>query len=264
MTPGAGRPTGVESTWRAAPRMANSLTKYLLFRRHLFAYEEASRQGSKEGLAADIGCGLGYALQLLGAARRPVIAIDMASGALAELETDGQLWKLRGSAASLPLRSGSMSLVVSFQVIEHLPRESAVAMLTELRRVLAPGGRAFVTTPNARWRLLPGMRPWNPYHAVEYGPRGISTLCDAAGIPRSQIRGVMGAKEAQERELARVRPDRLGLRSPGLTGALRRLFGVLGAQRADEKVLPEHEGREWFTLSDDYESGLDFWLEVRP
>lgn len=51
----------------------------------------------------------------------------------------------------LPLRSQSVDLVLSLDVVEHLPSPERFAQ--EVARILTPGGMAFVTTP-PRWRFL--------------------------------------------------------------------------------------------------------------
>jgi len=96
------------------------------------------------------------------------LAIDLAATPLAALPSAANLTKLRADATRLPLADGCVDLLMAFQLLEHVPRSAALAILAEAGRVLRPGGRGFLTTPNARWRLLPGQRPWNPFHAVEW------------------------------------------------------------------------------------------------
>jgi SAM-dependent methyltransferase len=50
------------------------------------------------------------------------------------------------AAASLPFRSSSLEWVYCFDLLEHL--EDLAGVLTEIHRVLAPGGRLFITTPH--------------------------------------------------------------------------------------------------------------------
>ena len=53
---------------------------------------------------------------------------------------------LQASCTTLPLRAGSVEVAAAFEVIEHL--EDWRSLLDELRRVLAPGGLLFISTPN--------------------------------------------------------------------------------------------------------------------
>jgi len=56
--------------------------------------------------------------------------------------------------ASLPYAAGRFDLVLSMEVIEHLPRPGP--WLADLLRVLRPGGQLFLTTPNyGSFSLLP-------------------------------------------------------------------------------------------------------------
>jgi len=50
--------------------------------------------------------------------------------------------------APLPYADGSFDLVVSMDVIEHLPDAGLLPWLRELLRVTRPGGLVFLTTPN--------------------------------------------------------------------------------------------------------------------
>ena len=53
-----------------------------------------------------------------------------------------------GPGAPLPYADDSFDLVVSMDVIEHLPEEGLSPWLRELLRVIRPGGLVFLTTPN--------------------------------------------------------------------------------------------------------------------
>lgn len=91
----------------------------------------------------DVGCGDGYHLRALAAAREidahgldlSVPAVDLA----ARLDP-GALWVVANADRFLPYASGSFGLVLSLTARMNPP---------ELRRVLAPDGRALVAVPGA-------------------------------------------------------------------------------------------------------------------
>jgi ubiquinone/menaquinone biosynthesis C-methylase UbiE len=51
---------------------------------------------------------------------------------------------IHGSIADIPVESGSVSLVHSAQVLEHIPDSLVDKIISEFARVLRPGGRAFL------------------------------------------------------------------------------------------------------------------------
>jgi 2-polyprenyl-3-methyl-5-hydroxy-6-metoxy-1,4-benzoquinol methylase len=60
---------------------------------------------------------------------------------------------VRGSGFALPFEDASFPCVVCSQVIEHVPMDSPI--LGELCRVLAPGGRLVLGTPDYdRWEWV--------------------------------------------------------------------------------------------------------------
>lgn len=53
-----------------------------------------------------------------------------------------------GSALSLPFEDNSFDIVVSFEVIEHIPKKTETIMFKEINRVLKKDGSFFLSTPN--------------------------------------------------------------------------------------------------------------------
>jgi SAM-dependent methyltransferase len=121
-----------------------------------------------------------------------------------------------GSLESLPVPDASFDAALSTQVLEHVAEP--VAVLRELRRVLRPGGRLYLTAP------LVGELHEEPYDFFRYTPHGFGHLLTVAGfevetiVPRngyfttlaSMARtatwaiGDAGDGFAREREAARV------------------------------------------------------------
>lgn len=81
--------------------------------------------------------------------------------AVAEGVADRTLW-VCCSAERLPLASGSFASALAIAVIEHVPDDTAA--LSELARVLNPGGKAWVTVPHALRHISPVFRYLNRRH----------------------------------------------------------------------------------------------------
>jgi len=121
----------------------------------------------------DIGCGDGaISLKLAEVTgSKEVFGIDIASTAV-------QLARQKGIQAShvdldredLPFPSDHFDLVFCGELIEHMFDPGRV--LKEAHRVLEPGGRLIITTPNLgswynRLALLLGFQPWNTSASLE-------------------------------------------------------------------------------------------------
>ena len=101
----------------------------------------------------DIGCGSSRILQSLPQA----VGLDMQIRKLRWLRAPGRQL-VQGSLSRLPFEDESFDAVICSEVIEHIPREEID--LTDMVRVLAPGGALVLGTPDYgtwTWRTLEGM-----------------------------------------------------------------------------------------------------------
>ena len=97
----------------------------------------------------DVGCG---SSRIIGALPPGSVAVDVL---LRKLRYDRRFGRPRvqGSGFSLPFADASFPCVLCSQVIEHVPKESPI--LGELVRVLRPGGRLVLGTPDyANWEWV--------------------------------------------------------------------------------------------------------------
>jgi SAM-dependent methyltransferase len=77
----------------------------------------------------------------------------------------------------LPLKTGCVDLVVSFETIEHVA--DAWALVDEIRRVLKPGGLLVLSTPNRAFG--PAERHTaNPFHVREFTADELCALLRSA------------------------------------------------------------------------------------
>ncbi len=109
------------------------------------------------GPVLDLGCGDGL-FASLAFERRPALGLDPKLAVLREARVRGAHEALAaGSATELPLRDGSIAVVVANSVLEHIPDLGAA--LTECFRILEPGGRLLITSPSERFgEMLLGAR----------------------------------------------------------------------------------------------------------
>jgi SAM-dependent methyltransferase len=94
----------------------------------------------------------------------------------------------RANLVALPVGSSTVDVVANFQVIEHLWDQEG--FLRECLRVLRPGSRLLVTTPN-RLTFSPGRdTPLNPFHTRELAPSEMDELLRATGFEVEFLAGL--------------------------------------------------------------------------
>lgn len=101
------------------------------------------------GALLDVGCGSGQTMTWLGRQfpGRRRIGLDVAWHGVAAARGAQVGAVCLGSAVALPIPDRSIDLAVTLDVLQHLPLDGGdIAALTELRRVLKPGGHLFVRT----------------------------------------------------------------------------------------------------------------------
>lgn len=157
------------STEFTGERVIPNLVDPNLWNEHIARYAFASRL-SRNRRVLDAGCGTGYGAAELSYSANSVTAIDISQDAVAyacnQYPRRNLNW-LVASCTALPIADQSFDLVAAFEVIEHL--KDWRLLLTEAKRVLAPGGQFIVSTPNktyyAESRKLSGP---NLFHEHEF------------------------------------------------------------------------------------------------
>lgn len=158
------------------------------FRRHEVAYEFVGPRCSGARVL-EAGSGEGYGADMISAHAASVTCVDY--DRLTVEHTAARYPHLRvieGNLIDLPLDADAVDVVVNFQVIEHLWDQPA--FLRECARVLRPGGRLLISTPN-RITFSPGRdTPLNPFHTRELDAGELAELITGAGLVVEEMLGV--------------------------------------------------------------------------
>jgi 2-polyprenyl-3-methyl-5-hydroxy-6-metoxy-1,4-benzoquinol methylase len=182
------------------------------YRRHLAVYEwVAARVAGLRVL--DMACGEGYGAALLARVARSVVGVDANPEAYEHARLRYRAANLhfeRGLAESYG-SPGAFDAVVFLQTIEHVQDPEAV--LAHLAALLAPGGTAYVSTPNVLTLAPAGAaRSDNPWHLREYQAEEFEALCRSA-FAEVELLGLHHARKLRAHELAlRLGWDRLHTR----------------------------------------------------
>ena len=131
--------------------------------------------------------------------------------------------------ASIPVEDGRFDHVLLTQVLEHIPEPGRV--LTELHRVLRPGGRLWMTAPLF---YAEHQAPYDFYRYTQYGMRH---LLDSAGFEVTSLEwmeGYLGTLSYQVRLMSKALPARPGDYGGGPRGTAL----ALGAKAAKKLGRP--------------------------
>lgn len=134
----------------------------------------------------EIGCGEGRGIAMLKNKVNSYTALDKIQDVIDRLSE--QYKEVRFIQDNIPplskLDDNSFDVVITFQVIEHI--EDDKAFLEEIYRVLKPGGKALITTPNIKKTLTR-----NPWHIREYKAHELEKLA-AEVFDKVEMKGITG------------------------------------------------------------------------
>jgi len=186
-------------------RYKASLEDYAIYLMHVATYEFAE-QHTRGLRVLDFGCGSGYGSAQIARTAAKVVGVDVAEDAIsyARQKFGGANLEFQRIEpdARLPFADASFDTVLSFQVLEHV--RDVDNYLKEIRRVLVPGGRLVLATPDRSTRLLPFQRPWNRWHVHEYSRTELSRVV-SRHFRNVSVMGMTATRELLKVELDRCR-----------------------------------------------------------
>jgi len=99
----------------------------------------------------DVGCGYGtFVLNFASRGAKKVTGIEITERDIITAKTNISNPKIDlqlGSAINIPFQNNSFDTVTSWEVIEHIPRNTENRMFMEINRVLRNGGSFYLSTP---------------------------------------------------------------------------------------------------------------------
>ena len=138
------------------------------------------------GDVLELGCGEGRGIDVIIKNSKTFTAIDKIKDAVDVLSA--KYPKHNFSSNLFPpmgyIEDNSFDTIISFQVIEHI--EDDDLFLNEISRILRPGGKAIVTTPNIKMTLTR-----NPWHIREYTSKELLDI-SSKYFPNVEIKGISG------------------------------------------------------------------------
>lgn len=178
----------------------------------------------------DVGCGTGANLELL-AKYGDCEGVDVSDAALAFCRDRGLSRVHKGAAEALPFDDGRFDMVTALDVVEHL--DDDVKGLSEMRRVLRPGGYAVLFVP--AFMFLWGVQDDVSHHRRRYTLPALRASLTRAGLTPawdSYANLTFFAPILMGRALMRVTGLKPASENNINVDALNGLFGrVLGAER---------------------------------
>jgi SAM-dependent methyltransferase len=205
---------------------------------------------SRDARVLEIGCGMGELLTGLSEVGYDCTGLDVSRTRIERLQRR-QRPRLRFQQAEgtrLPFDGASFDLVISIQLFEHLHPDDAETHLRETCRVLKPGGRYLLETPN-KWAGPGDVSRFfsdqpEGFHLREYSIAELSGLMSLAGY--AQVSVVRWKKEILSARAA-IRLERLWKRLPRSVRR-QRTFGLhnplyLARKEFDGNGRARHDGR---------------------
>jgi 2-polyprenyl-3-methyl-5-hydroxy-6-metoxy-1,4-benzoquinol methylase len=171
------------------------------FRRHRVVYEWIAVRVAGHRVL-DMACGEGYGSDLLAGTAASVLGVDANPQAFDHARLRYRRPNLRFERGMVELHgeASCYDAVVFLQTIEHV--QDPAAVLGHLRSLLAPGGVAYVSTPNVLTLAPRGAeRSGNPWHVREYRADEFRALCESV-FDSVALLGLFHARKLRAHELA--------------------------------------------------------------
>ena len=218
------------------------------YRRHLVVYEWiAARTLGKR--VVDMACGEGYGSEVLARGAASVVGVDANPEAHEHARLRYARQNLRFERDLVETFREECDAVVFLQTIEHVQNPGEI--LEHFKSMLAPGGVAYVSTPNLLTLAPPGAeKSENPWHVKEYRAHEFRALCEAH-FGQVELWGLFHARK-------------LAVHAVALKLGWDRVHRALGITRAFyDRFTPAIAASDFMLRAGDLDRALDFLAVCR-
>jgi SAM-dependent methyltransferase len=220
------------------------------YRRHLAVYEWIGARVLGRRVL-DMACGEGYGSEVLSRTSGDVVGVDANPEAHehARLRYQRENLSFERGLVETYGEPGTFDAVVFLQTIEHV--QDPAAVLGHFRELLAPGGVAYITTPNLLTLAPAGAeKSDNPWHLKEYRADEFAALCRSV-FPTVELLGLFHARK-------------LWLHGLALRAGWDRVHRRLGVTSAFyDRFTPAIASRDFALRPGDLAGALDFLAVLR-
>ncbi len=176
---------------------------------HQYKFQAVAQRLNSQDRILDLGCGPGSFLWTVQKAHPGIHAVgaDVASDQLIfARETlakesgakNIEFVQISETQQQLPFESGSFDVVSMIELVEHIHPYFAHSILRDVQRVLKPGGRLLITTPNYRslWPFIEfglerfGGVKYHDQHINKFTPNAFVKFLESAGYEIKKLRSI--------------------------------------------------------------------------
>jgi SAM-dependent methyltransferase len=170
-----------------AERVSLEASDNFVYQRSRLAYVEAAKLVS--GRVLEIGTGTGYGVDIIAPNASEFVTLDKYRSERVD-SLPANVRFVEATVPPLPFEDETFDYVVSFQVIEHIKHDKR--LVREVMRVLRPGGKFIVSTPNKPMSLTR-----NPWHVREYRAEELTNILECH-FSNVETMGVFGNEKVME------------------------------------------------------------------
>jgi len=171
----------------SAERVSLEVQNNYLFQRSIKAYHEAA--GMISGKVLEIGTGSGYGVEIISGVANEFITVDKFDTKI-DFSKHPNVKFVQCNVPPLNFEANTFDFAITFQVVEHIKDDHS--FIREIHRVLKPGGKLIITTPNIKMSITR-----NPWHVREYTVDQFKRLLSSY-FSKVEAKGVYGNERSDE------------------------------------------------------------------